>query len=313
MAERSRFGSGELLRPLLRNGRNELQGYALENRLQWIEDPSNLDVHLRRNFVRHEVLSRLARNWPDVASKLARSAQHAADAQLLLDDLARIDLGTCELPYEPQHLGGLSVVALGNLAEHRQRNALRMWLKKKGYLPPSDAHLNTLLEQIRRPSRSRRACVSWPGVEVWRYRDLLVAVPALPAADEHLDVPWDLRTVLDIPGVGQLRAEPVNGRGLVPARLKGSLHVRLRQGGERCVLPGRKHHHLLKKLLQAASVPPWERARLPLFYAGNELVAVADRWTCAPFAAGPDEVGLVILWHPFARALQTGRKSEKSC
>ena len=36
--------------------------------------------------------------------------------------------------------------------------------------------------------------------------------------------------------------------------------------------------HKLKKLLQEAGVVPWMRERLPLLYAGDELVAVADLW-----------------------------------
>lgn len=312
MPERTRFGSGEILRPLLRTERSALQAYALEHRLRWIEDPSNSDLHLRRNFLRREVMPRLIHHWPEAANLLARSAQHAAEAQELLDDLARIDLEICRSPDLERHLDGLSVSAVSGLSASRQRNALRKWLKDNGYRPPSEIHLNTLLEQIQRPSRSRQACVRWPGVEVWCYRDLLVALPALPGADVQLDLAWDMRSVLDLPGIGQLRVEPAKGRGFVPARLDDILHVRLRQGGERCQLPGRKHHHRLKKLLQAASVPPWERARLPLFYVGNQLVAVADRWACAPYAAGPDEEGLAIVWHPFAIRLHADHNTEKS-
>ena len=313
MAERSQFGSGELLRPLLRTDRSALHAYALEHRLDWIEDPSNSDLHLRRNFLRREILPRLAHHWPEAASLLARSAQHAAEAQGLLDDLARSDLEICRSPDPEQHPDGLSVSAVSGLSVSRQRNVLRKWLKDNGHRPPSETHLNTLLEQVRRPSRSRRACVRWSGAEVWRYRDLLVAVPAQPGVDLQLDVTWDMRSVLDLPGIGQLRAEPARGRGFVPARLDDILHVRLRQGGERCALPGRKHHHRLKKLLQAAGVPPWERARLPLFYAGNALVAVADRWTCAPYAAGPDEEGLAIVWRPFTARRHADRNTENSC
>jgi len=122
--------------------------------------------------------------------------------------------------------------------------------------------------------------------EVWRYRDLLVAMPAQHAPDPALDVVWDLRAPLDLSGVGRLRAVPLRGQGLSCARLNGkSLHVRLRSGGETLMLAGRSHHHVLKKLLQAEGVPPWLRARLPLFYVDHELAAVADRW-CARRTGG---------------------------
>lgn len=298
MPARSRLGRGELLRPLLGFGRNALYSYAVEHHLHWIEDPSNADLELRRNFLRHEILPRLVHHWPEVGNMLARSARHAAEAQTLLDELACVDLEKCASTHAA-YPAALSVTAVSDMSAPRQRNALRKWLKDHGYRPPSELFLNMLMEQIRHSSRSGQACVRGPGIEVWRYRDVLVAMPARPVADRQLDVAWDLRSVLELPAIGQLRVEATKGRGFVPARLEGDLHVRLRQGGECLLLPGRKHHHSLKKLLQAAGVPPWERARLPLFFAGNDLVAVADRWICAPYAAGPDETGLTIVWQTF--------------
>ena len=102
---------------------------------------------------------------------------------------------------------------------------------------------------------------------------------------------------------------PIRGQGLSRARLNGkSLHVRLRSGGETLMLPGRDHHHALKKLLQAGGVPPWLRKCLPLFYADHELAAVADIWVCAPFFAGESEDGLKIVWQSFGGAVGVSEK-----
>ena len=60
--------------------------------------------------------------------------------------------------------------------------------------------------------------------------------------------------------------------------------MRARRGGERIQLPGRKHSHALKKMLQQLGVPPWERERLPLvFSADEELLAVGDVLVSARF------------------------------
>jgi tRNA(Ile)-lysidine synthase len=139
-------------------------------------------------------------------------------------------------------------------------------------------------------------------VEVWRYRDCLVALPASNRPDAGLDAEWDLKTPLTLSGVGTLTAMAVQGQGLSRRRLERSgLHVRLRRGGENLRLPGRRHHHVLKKLLQAQGVPPWERLRLPLLFADGELAAVADSWVSHAFAARPGEEGVEIIWEPFSR------------
>jgi tRNA(Ile)-lysidine synthase len=108
--------------------------------------------------------------------------------------------------------------------------------------------------------------------------------------DSTLRILWNPPDVLEIPGIGRLHAEPARGDGLSRARVERvPLTIALRQGGETCRLPGRAHHHKLKKLLQEAGIPPWERRRLPLVYADGELAAIGDRWVCEPYAAHPDE------------------------
>jgi tRNA(Ile)-lysidine synthase len=302
------FGAGELLRPLLGFTRAALHAYALEHRLHWIEDPSNRDARLRRNFLRAEILPRLATHWPEADGMLARTARYAAETLELLDEVGAQDFSRCRQATE-YSAHALSVAAVARLSDAHQRNLLRYWLRQQGLRVPGTRTLNQVLAQLRHAPRSQHACVRWPDAEIWRYRDLLVAAPVQAAPDPALDVVWNLSTPLDLPGVGRLRTEPVQGHGLATARLDRALHIRLRRGGETLLLPGRRHHHALKKLLQAEGVSPWLRARLPLLYADNVLVAVADRWVCAPYAARPGEDGLAIVWEP---ALDRGRVSEKA-
>jgi len=117
--------------------------------------------------------------------------------------------------------------------------------------------------------------VSWAGAELPRYRDRLYALApqAAPAPDWQAD--WDGCSPLSLPaGCGRLAA------AVAPAgRL--SLHVRFRRGGERLRPHGDTHTRELRDLLQQAGVPPWQRGRLPLIYAGGELLAVADLWHTA--------------------------------
>jgi tRNA(Ile)-lysidine synthase len=300
MPARAAFGPGELVRPLLGFARAALLAYAREHRLDWIEDPSNADLRLRRNFLRAEILPRLQQHWPEANAMLVRSAGHAAEAQALLDDLARMDLAGCMPADDPRYPYALSVTVFAALPAARQRNLLRYWLRQQGFLVPSARQLEEVQTLIRTAPRTRQACLRWSGAELWRYRERLVIVPWRPVPDRRLDVAWDLRAPLELPGIGRLRTVAVTGRGLVPERLGEQVRVRLRQGGEPVLLPGRRHHHALKKLLQAAGVPPWERIRLPVLYAGDQLAAVADRWVCAAFAAQPGESGLEIVWEPFA-------------
>src|SRR5690606_10110347 len=119
------------------------------------------------------------------------------------------------------------------------------------------------------------------------------AMAPLPAvAPEGSCWSWP-QPLMSVPGLGELRAEPVIGYGL---RTDGSYQLRPRQGGERCRPAGRAHSQSLKKLLQEAGLAPWWRDRLPLIWCGDELAAVADLWICDGFQAQAGASGWALEW-----------------
>jgi len=80
-----------ILRPLLGLTRAQIVTWAQEQQLQWIEDPSNQSLNMDRNFIRLEVGPVLGRRFQGWRAGLARSAQWAAEAQVLLTELAQLD------------------------------------------------------------------------------------------------------------------------------------------------------------------------------------------------------------------------------
>ncbi|MCC7248835.1 MAG: tRNA lysidine(34) synthetase TilS, partial [Lysobacter sp.] len=85
------FASGWMWRPLLDVPRSDLLAYAEREGLQWIEDPSNRDESIDRNWLRHRVLPLLRERWPQADVALARAAALSAEASDLLiegDDAA---------------------------------------------------------------------------------------------------------------------------------------------------------------------------------------------------------------------------------
>jgi tRNA(Ile)-lysidine synthase len=95
------------------------------------------------------------------------------------------------------------------------------------------------------------------------------------------------------PGFGSLRLAPGAARGLSDATVARGLSIRPREGGEKFRPAGHLHTRKLKKLLQEEGVVPWMRERLPLVYAGEQLVAVADLWVAAEAASEP---GTAVRW-----------------
>jgi tRNA(Ile)-lysidine synthase len=288
------FAGGFHARPLLGFPRAALLAYAQAQGLTWVEDPSNTVSDIDRNRLRHRLLPLMRERWPAADRQLAQAARHAAEAAALLDELAAIDLKDCL-----GNDGGLRVSGLRRLPPARARNLLRHWIRSQGFRVPSTKQLTWLQAQLGDDPETRHATIRWRNAELRRYRDTLVLrnSMAAPAAGR---IDWDGLKPLALPGTGwQMRLAPVQGRGLARERLHRAVYsVGFRQGGETCRLPGRGHRHKLKKLLQEAGVPPWERGRLPLLYVQDELAAIGDRWVCEPFAAKSDEPGLAVVLEP---------------
>ena len=125
-----------MLRPLLDVERGELEAYAGEHGLRWVEDDSNEDVSYPRNFLRHKVMPVLQQRFPAYRATLARSARHFAEAAELLDELAALD---AESAIQGERL---SVAALRRLSSARGKNLLRYFLAARGAPIPDATRLD---------------------------------------------------------------------------------------------------------------------------------------------------------------------------
>jgi len=89
-----RLGGKILLRPLLAVRRDAIEAYARARGLRWIEDESNRDATLTRNFLRLRVGPLLETRFARWRESLARAARHFAaadaDARLLLREFLRV-------------------------------------------------------------------------------------------------------------------------------------------------------------------------------------------------------------------------------
>ena len=271
------FAKGWHARPLLDVPREQLVQYANQYQLEWIDDPSNLDVGFDRNYIRHELYPVLTSRWPSVSSTLARTAQIHAEAVELTKRLAILDMKAAS----GRRIGTLSAKALIELSLARFNNLIRYWLRDCGLPTPTQRQLAQIRTDLIKARWDSRLHIRWPGAEVRRYRDDLYAMTPLSIHNPRRVYPWKLNESLTIPRLQLvLSYDKLESMGLNLVRDQAKVTVRFRTGGERCKPRRRAHHHCLKKLFQEAGVPPWERDRIPLIYVGDTLIAVIGYWVC---------------------------------
>ncbi len=287
--EQRPFAAGWLQRPLLPEPAVALEEYARAHGLSWIEDPSNRDPSLDRNYLRRQVLPHLIERWPQAPRQADRLARHLAEDADLLAELAHMDLGS----EEPE--SRLAIARIQDLAPERQSNALRQWLEACTLSVPSRDVVERIRREVLAAAPDARPEVRWAGHSIWRHggcirlsRPHAPELPPTPGRWENPVRPLEL---------------PRNGRYLLQADASGEVSERLlsaplevcyRQGGER--FHDGRHHRQLKEWLRVQGFPPGERDRIPLLFAGDDLVAVGETLLDPAWQTAPSEPGYRLVW-----------------
>ncbi|TNF39240.1 MAG: tRNA lysidine(34) synthetase TilS [Gammaproteobacteria bacterium] len=283
----TRFSRGWHVRPMLGFSRQQILDFARQYQLKWIEDPSNQNERYDRNYLRKRILPLLRQRWPSVGHSLSRAAELQAENAELLDLLAAQD---CEVALSAE--GSLTVAPLLLLDETRQRNLLRFWIRHRGFSLPSRAILQQIQQQMLHAREDACPMIHWADTEVHRYQGRLYLLSA-GHHDPHQVFSWDSRQPLKIASIGQQLCMQPSVHGIASEYLDQNLMVRFRKGGETIRPAGRGQSHRLKKLLQEAGVPPWQRDRIPLLYREGELIAVVGFWIAEGFKAVNDRTGMM--------------------
>lgn len=140
-AERQ-YGGLRLLRPLLDITREQIEACARVAGLAWIDDESNADTALTRNYLRHEALRGLDQRFPGAEAALARAAANFFEAAGLLDELAELDW---------QRLAAGDALPMRNLrllSPQRLKNLLRFRLRHLGWQVPVATRLDEFARQL---------------------------------------------------------------------------------------------------------------------------------------------------------------------
>lgn len=291
-AQRS-LAEGELFRPLLAWQREDLRRYAARHSLRWVEDDSNADTQLNRNYLRQQVLPLLEKRWPGYRKSVMRGVEAIGEAESQL----RAQQGERLSQAMGRDFGEatLKLSVLEGASREDASRLVRSWLKALDLPNPGRDQLREFLQQLQEAAPGSRPKLRTASYAVRRYRDKLYASRVF--VNEALLVGQRLSPTqgLTMPGLGRLDLVPSQGEG-IRSDIAQELELGFRDGGERCRPAGREHSQSLKKLLQEYQVPPWWRDRLPLLVADEVLVAVADLWVCEGFQASAEEEGFKVRW-----------------
>jgi len=271
---------GRIVRPLLEVPRAVLRREVEAAGIAWVEDPTNLDLSVPRNRMRHRVLPALAE-----PASLARLADRVRRATTALDH-------RLERLLSPRHLDdgvAVDLRALLELPEELLPFALAALHRRAGApYPAGSAARAELVRQLRRDDAGRLACDGGGGWR-WEAADGLLALrrPRMSVKPLRFTYTLEIPGRLEIPELG-LRVG-LHHRPVEPWMFQGSPHraglalplaagdrvtVRNRRPGDRLHPLGAAGSRRLKEVLIDRRVPQGERDRIPLLCVGERIAWV---------------------------------------
>lgn len=277
----SQWQNMQIVRPFLTVSREVLLEYATANQLTWLDDPSNQNTEINRNFLRHQIWPLLLHRWPAINRNLARSANNLQESQILLDEIAQDDLNSVEANSTD---GSLNITKLLMLSEPRQRNVLRFFIKQLNMALPSRTNLQRILTEVCQAAIDSQPQVSWNQYIARRHQNTLYisTLTQHPLNVLSVNLIYDQQPIL-LDAEHQLVWKALKGQGIRAELFRSGLALKFRQGGEKIQLSGKSHHQSLKKLFQEWQIPVWQRDSIPLVFASQQLVAIVG-YACAETA-----------------------------
>ena len=299
---------GEIIRPLLDTGREEIEDWLKKNGIAWRTDASNETDAYTRNRIRRQVLPYVEREiCAEAGVHLAQAAQLLMQTSDFVERKARARLAEC-LAFEEERAAGLDVKAFLESEELLQGQMLKLLLERLsgGGRDIGQRHVQDVRTLFLR--QSGRSLSLPGGLEARRDfgqvilrkktdrigEDVFAGEPseaagsakALPGDRDLLEeIRENGSTSVRIPGMGTLeitlvRWEKTRGieqktytKWLDYDRIK-SLVLRTRRPGDYLAVNDRLQKKSLKAYLIQEKVPAAEREALPLLADGSHILWV---------------------------------------
>jgi tRNA(Ile)-lysidine synthase len=286
--------SRKLWRPLLNTSRIDIEKYAKQQKLKWIEDESNLNTDFDRNFIRSKVLPILKNRFNHIIKVISRSSSHLAEAQYLLDDLAKLDLKKHLKSYNYKHK--LHVKSFNKLSLTRAKNLLRYWLEMNDQMMPSKDLLDELLRQVLTAKKDAELKIDLSkDYEIRRYKDEIYLVQKNHQIHKNYEIVWSGEAEILLPNGSKLNFKKVKGKGISLEKMKNKkLMISNRKGGENFKPDLKRPTKKIKQLLQESDLPPWDRESLPIIFIAKDVVYLPNFGVDVKYQPKPKEAGLEV-------------------
>ena len=307
----SRSNTCQILRPFLAVEKQQLIDYAKAHSLSWVEDESNLDSEIDRNWWRNELLPQIWQRYPDKKQSLSRTVNTVKHEKDLLQALLLKEINTTPefVQADPKIHSALANVPRFDLTLINELDSavalsyLRAWLAQFVDVLPSRVQMKSIYSDVIEARMDAEPSFTWGDKALYRYQGYLFlwhSAYALKgqiryegvAVIEQNQQSFILPNYKRVNALGELTYK---ASGQVCGLKPGDYSIRLWQPGDTAKPVGRSTRKM-KKWWQDYGVASWARHCWPIIIdeTTNEVVAVPGLFVCQGYFAEQD--GWLLGW-----------------
>jgi tRNA(Ile)-lysidine synthase len=295
----SRTNTCQILRPLLSIEKSQLIEYAKDHQLNWLEDESNQDSTLDRNWWRNELLPQIWQHYPRQKQSLSRTISTIQHEQRLLQQLITHEIVTkgalqsSDYKIHPalKNIPNFDLLLIQGMDQATGLSYVRAWLAQHVDILPSARQMHTLYVDMIQAQPDAEPRFIWSSSILYRYQNhlCLVNTATLDRAVTPLN-DWqgqDLKY-----GNGLLICE----EAIADFALKpGQYLLKNWQAGD-VAKPSGRSTRKMKKWWQDYSVPSWAREHWPIVVnkETHEIAAVPGLFVSQGYCVDSGQLGWLV-------------------
>ncbi|AEF55644.1 tRNA lysidine(34) synthetase TilS [Marinomonas posidonica] len=260
-----------LVRPFLSINKAQIEGYAGQHGLHWVEDESNLNERFSRNFLRQKVIPLMKTYFPNMEQSVSFMTQRVTTDYEML-----VSLSAQQLSNVSNADGGLDLSWLYQQPTLQRRFWLRQFIEQKNN-SLTQAQCDSVLNMFAGGEDKQPEFVFADG-RLMRHQNALYVLPS--------ECPVEYGPLV----IGQVKARRFDQLRLIQGE---GVELKARPLGAKLLLSNGQTRSL-KKWFNDHQIPVWWREHLPYLFIQDELVAIASLWR------HPDYGHLQFEWRPSA-------------
>ncbi|MFI4853290.1 MAG: tRNA lysidine(34) synthetase TilS [Candidatus Makana argininalis] len=288
----SKFNNSLLIRPMININRDILYKYAEYHNLKWLEDISNNEMKLDRNFLRKKILPIFKKRWPSFYFTSNRSTKLCYLQENLINEFIKKDYNKIIQSNGSiiwNHLISMNVIKVFIL--------LRKWFLKFSIQMPSVKKLSLIWKEIINSKHNSFAKIKIDKKkEIKKFKNYLFITNINISLNDNIIINWNYKynTIVLPFNLGIIKKNinylytkfKINSKikkinflnqkifisFVRPPLINEFISIRYVYSNKLIYLIGMKHGLLLKKIWKKYNIPIWYRNKIPLLFYNNKII-----------------------------------------